>query len=465
MENIEMQDVKFKKLRVGDEVVGEVVSVKENVILLDINYISEGTMYLNEYSNDKIESFLGLVNVGDKVSAIIKKINADNDDHTAVYLSRIPLMRKEQKAKVLKAYEDKETVEVKITKEVNKGYLAMYENQEFFLPEGQAFTDDTQKSDIVGLTLPVRIIEIDEKRKRYVISRKAILREEEADAKETELNLIKTGDILKGTVTAFVPYGAFVKFQHVQGLLRLSQIAHQRIDKVEDVLEIGQEIEVKIIKKEGNKIDLSRKVLLKTPFELFVEKTKINDKVSGIVTQKLPFGLILELGDGVNGLLHKNEFSWNPNDNFANFVKIGESVDVSIVAIDPKKEKVSLSRKYLEENPWRNVTAKRFDKVEAKVLSIVPGKGLNVEVQGVEAFIPASELSTERIAKIEDHFAEGDTFEAVVTEINHQEWVMKLSIRRLLEQIEREQFEQYMTEEKSEESLKLGDIFKDVLKK
>ena len=206
-------------------------------------------------------------------------------------------------------------------------------------------------------------------------------------------------------------------------------------------------------------------MLLKTPFELFVEKTKINDKVSGIVTQKLPFGLILELGDGVNGLLHKNEFSWNPNDNFANFVKIGESVDVSIVAIDPKKEKVSLSRKYLEENPWRNVTAKRFDKVEAKVLSIVPGKGLNVEVQGVEAFIPASELSTERIAKIEDHFAEGDTFEAVVTEINHQEWVMKLSIRRLLEQIEREQFEQYMTEEKSEESLKLGDIFKDVLKK
>jgi len=260
------------------------------------------------------------------------------------------------------------------------------------------------------------------------------------------------------------PHAATIRFNFVVGLLRISQVSHFRIEKIEDALTLGQEVEVKVIKKEGNRLDLSMKALQKTPYEMFYQNHKVGDTVTGTVFQKLPFGIIVEVAKDVRGLLHKNEFSWNPNDNFEAYVKIGEELTLAIIQLDAKKERIALSKKALEDNPWKNVSIKRGDVVSAKVTA-VSKEGVKVEVQGVEGDIQASELAVEKINKPEDYFAVGDEVNAVVTEVNRDSWSLKLSIRRILEKAERASYEQYLEEDESEKNPTLGDLFGDKLQK
>jgi ribosomal protein S1 len=219
-----------------------------------------------------------------------------------------------------------------------------------------------------------------------------------------------------------------------------------------------------VIKKEGNRLDLSMKALVPTPYESFYETHKVGDTVTGAVFQKLPFGIIVEVAKDVRGLLHKNEFSWNPNDNFEAFVKIGDELTLSIIQMDPKKERIALSKKALEDNPWKNFTGKRGDVVTAKVTNVTKD-GVEVEVQGATGFIHVSELSNERIGKPEDYFAVGDEVKAVITDANRDQWQLKLSIKRILEQQERASYEQYLEDDQEAETTTIGDLFADDLKK
>jgi len=145
-------------------------------------------------------------------------------------------------------------------------------------------------------------------------------------------------------------------------------------------------------------------------------------------------------------------------------VKIGEELTLAIIQLDAKKERIALSKKALEDNPWKNVSIKRGDVVSAKVTA-VSKEGVKVEVQGVEGDIQASELAVEKINKPEDYFAVGDEVNAVVTEVNRDSWSLKLSIRRILEKAERASYEQYLEEDESEKNPTLGDLFGDKLQK
>ena len=163
---------------------------------------------------------------------------------------------------------------------------------------------------------------------------------------------------------------AVVRFKHITGRLRISQISHTRIENIKDVLKVGDEVEVKVIKK-AKGLDLSMKALIPTPIETFIANNKIGDTVVGEVVQKLPFGIILELDEKVRGLLHRSEFSWNPDDNFQSYVKIGDKVETKITSLDAAKNKISLSRRLLLDNPWENVSFERGELVEAKVLKLM----------------------------------------------------------------------------------------------
>ena len=206
------------------------------------------------------------------------------------------------------------------------------------------------------------------------------------------------------------------------------------------------------------------KALLKTPYELFYDEHKVGDTVKGIVNQKLPFGIIIEVAKDVRGLLHKNEFSWNPNDNFDNVVKIGDEVTLGIISLDAKKERIALSRKILEDNPWKDVNVKRGQVIKAKVAE-VSHEGIKVEVQGVLGEIPVGELSNEHIGKPEDYFAVGDEVEAIVTDARTDLWILKLSIKRVLEIQERASYEKYLESDSDNDSVTIGDLFEDDLKK
>lgn len=469
MEELQMKDVNLVSLKVNDRVEGTVFKVEDKVITLTLENHEEARMFV-EFYDGVITSFIGTVKEGDKVTAIIKKIN---DDPSFILLSRIPLLKEEKYAQIELAYKENKTILAKISKVDDKGLHLKYLGFDIFLPFGlldRELVD--QKASLKGQNLEVNLIEVkgSVNRPRLIASRKQIFEakrqqelEKRQQARKEEIDNIKTGDVLVGTVERLDPHAATVRFEHVAGLLRISQISHQRIENIADVLELGQQIEVKIIKKEGMRLDLSRKVLLPTPFEVFAENHKKGSTVTGEVVQKLPFGIIIEFEDGVRGLLHASEYSWNPNDNFANFVKIGDKVESAILSIDVKKSKISLSRKAMVDNPWKDVTFKKGEDVTAKVVEIITDKGMNVEAKGVIGFIPVSELSVDRVHKIEDLFAINDEVTARVIEVNPKEWHLKLSIKQVTEEHIRSEYEPFLNDQE-EATTTLGDLFGNVLK-
>ncbi|TNF09308.1 MAG: 30S ribosomal protein S1 [Bacillota bacterium] len=463
--------MEFKVLKVGQIVEGTVIKVEENTIWLDVQYSTEGKIHLDNYDKPAPDTYFGLVKVGQKIKAKVQKMT---DEPAQILLSRLPLLIEEKFEKIQELAKTGEIVKAKVRQVLDKGLVLYYLENEIFLPYSLLDYDLVKdKESLKGKVLEIQIVEATQKgrSKRIVASRKAIFERERQEAYEKrieqrslELENINTGDVIKGTVDKIEPHAATIRFDHVVGLLRISQVSHHRIDKIDDVLTLGQEVTVKVIKKEGNRLDLSIKALQKTPHEIFFDQHKVSETIKGKVFQKLPFGIIVEVEHDVRGLLHRNEFSWNPNDNFENYVKIGDEIELSIISIDPKKEKIALSRKALLDNPWKNVTVKRGDIVKANVKE-VSKEGLVVEVNGVDAQIPANELSNEKIGKPEDYFAVGDEVEAVIIEANRDTWSMKLSIRRILEQAERASFEQYLADEEDDSNATLGDLFKKELNK
>ncbi|QWB96588.1 S1 RNA-binding domain-containing protein [Mycoplasmatota bacterium] len=459
------------ELKRGQIVEGTVVKVEENTIYLDVQFFTEGKIHLDNYDKPAPSTFIGLISVGDVVKAKVQKIT---DEPAQILLSRLPLLYHEKFEQVKALVDSKEIVKAKVKFVKEKGIILTYMGQEVFLPYSLLDYDlVNDKENLQGKVLDIQIIEATQRgrSKRIVASRKEIFEKARQEAYEKRLELrqkeledINTGDVLTGKVDKIEKHAATIRFEHVVGLLRISQVSHHRIEKINDELELGQEVEVKVIKKEGNRLDLSMKALLKTPYELFYDNHKIGDEVTGKVFQKLPFGLIIEVDKDVRGLLHKNEFSWNPNDNFDDFVKIDDEVTLGIIQMDPKKERIALSRKVLESNPWKDVTVKRGDVVKAKVAE-VNDKNIQLEVQGVLGEVPIGELSVNHISKIEDYFAVGDEVEAVVTDVKRNQWMLKLSIKQVLEKQERESYEKYLEDDDASDKITLGDLFEDDLKK
>lgn len=457
--------MQIKTLKVGHIVEGTVIKVEENTIYLDVQYNTEGKIHLDNYDKPAPTTFIGLVKEGQIVRARVQKMT---DDPAQILLSRLPLLADDYFQAIEKLVETGETVSAKVRQILEKGLVLNYLDHEVFLPYSLLDFDLVKNKDTLkNKTLEIQIIEatLKGRSKRIVASRKAIFERERQQAYEDrlkarleELEQINTGDVLKGTVDKLEPHAATIRFNHVVGLLRISQVSHHRIEKIEDVLSFGEEVEVKVIKKEGNRLDLSMKALIKTPYELFYDQHRVGDTVTGTVFQKLPFGIIVEVSQDVRGLLHRNEFSWNPSDNFDSYVKIGDEVTLSIVHLDPKKERIALSRKALENNPWKNVSLRRGQVVKAAVSS-VSKEGLEVLVDGVQGLIAANELSNERIGKPEEYFAIGDEVEAIVTDVNKEQWILNLSIRRVLEKAERASFEQYLEADEKSEGQTIGDFF------
>src|SRR5690606_13139816 len=272
------------------------------------------------------------------------------------------------------------------------------------------------------------------------------------------------GSILEGVVESFESHAAFVRFEHVSGMLRISQVSHHRVDKIEDELTKGQTVRVKVIKKEGNRLDLSMKALLPTPYEAYFDAHKVGETVKGTVVSKLPFGVLVELARDVKGLLHKNEYSWNPKDNFDSYIKIGDEIETAILSKDIKKERIALSKKAIEHNPWSNLNLKNGQDISVRVESVTKD-GVLISYESVDGIIPTNEAHNDPKVHIEDHYQKGDQVNARVIEFSKDNWVLKLSVKRILNQLERAEFEKYLGEDENQEDFTLGDIYTDLKKK
>lgn len=466
---ITMEDVVNEtfKIRSGQEVSGTVFKVEDNYIVVTLDNNQEAKMYI-EYYDKSLTSFNGILKVGDKIQASVSKI-VDDGISSSIYLNRSKMINQENYEKVEELYKSEEKYNAKITKVDKSGlHLDVY-GFSAFLPYGLLDIElIKRKEELKGEELEVHIIELKPgRRPRIIASRKKIFEERRAKERENyqkerdeELQSINVGDKLKGKIEKIYKHMALIRFKNVVGRLRISQISHTRVEDINDYLKIGDEVEVKVIKKDRS-LDLSMRALQETPIEAFVKENKIGDTVTGEVVQKLPFGIIIELAEKVRGLLHKSEYSWNPDDNFQNFVKIGDQVETKITSLDEKKNKISLSRRLLLDNPWQNVSFNRGEELEVKVIE-VNDEGLIVEAKGVNGIIPLNELAKEKVDDPARLFAIGDKIKAVVTTVNPKNWYLRLSVRALLIKEEKESYEKHLIE-KDTESTSVGELLQEIL--
>jgi len=444
----------YKNVREGDIVKGTVYEVKGTELIVAIEgYPTEGTLSLEQLTRKAVISLKDLYKKGDAIEAqVIKK------DDEVILLSRLELER-QLTFDALQDFFGQDKAFEALVKGANKGGLSLdYDGYDLFMPASEVSVSYTANlADFAGKKLLVKVIEI--RRDKVVVSHKLVEKEGEKINKQKELESIKVGDVLEGTVIKILDFGAFVRFQYAEGLVHISQLSHHQVDKVSDVLKEGQKVTVKVIDAEGDKRGLSMKALEATPWDAYAKAHKEGSKVTGKIIKKMQFGFLVEVAPDVVGMVNKFDYSWDPNYNLAGDVLEGEDIEVQILSIDPKKRRMQLSKKHLEYNPWDDVKVKIGEKVSGEVKVLQSGGAL-VEIQGVNAFLPIGEIKEERLERVADALKEGDVINAVVKKFDPRRWSLVISKVEYDQQTIREEYQQYMkTEETTTQSQTLGELF------
>src|SRR5271165_1382120 len=413
----------------GKQLEGTVVAVTADSVLLDIGFKSEGILPLAEFQTKGEE-----VKPGDKLAVSVKGRDADG----YYELSRTRISRPKDWTALEKAFTEKATIVGTVTAVV-KGGLSVDVGVRAFMPASRSATRDAAELEkMVGQEIRCRITKLDVTEEDVVVDRRAVAEEEEHAAKDRRYAEVREGDTVQGTVRTLADYGAFVDLGGVDGLLHVSDISWSRVNKPEDVLTIGQEIEAKVLKVDTDKqrISLGMKQLLPHPWDSVPEKYKAGDRVRGAVTRVADFGAFVELEPGVEGLVHISEMSWAKKVRTAgDLVKPGEVVETVILGINVGERRISLGLKQALGDPWADA-AQKFpvgSAIEGTVTSL-PKFGAFVQLtEGVEGLVHVSEISAQkRLNHPQEFLRLGQRVQALVLAIDPEKRLIRLSIKQLV---------------------------------
>jgi small subunit ribosomal protein S1 len=335
------------QVTVGSVFEGTVVKTEDKQALVDFGYKVEAILPISEISSFHVENVSDEISVNDKIKFKIMSIKEDD-----IVVSKKAVDLEEKWSSLEAAYNNGELIEGKV-KEVVKGGLVVDVGLRGFIPASMVSTKFVEDlSEYVGQVLPLKIIELDREKIKLVLSYKAVLEYESSKAKSDALNQIKVGEILDGTVARITNFGAFVNIGSVDGLVHISQLSYNRVNKVEEVLSVGDTVKVKVISvdKENNKISLSIKDTQENPMENEIKKLSVGQIVEGQVKRLMAFGAFVEVAPHEEGLLHVSQISSKHLNNPKDVLSVGDKVKVKIQEIDLEKKKLSLSIKQIEED-------------------------------------------------------------------------------------------------------------------
>jgi small subunit ribosomal protein S1 len=407
---------------------GRIVSVSADSVFLDIGFKTEGILPLSEFQNDRQKA-----KAGDKLQVTIK----GRDPEGYYRLTRGSVARPRDWAALERAFADKTTIVGTVIGAV-KGGLSVDVGVRAFLPASRSGARDTAEMEkLVEQEIRCRIIKLDAAEEDVVVDRRVVAEDEEQAAKERRYSELKEGARVSGTVRSLTDYGAFVDIGGVDALLHVADIGWGRIHKPVDVLSVGQLIEAKILKIDGEKrrISIGMKQLQPDPWDRVPAKYRVGDRVRGTVTRVRDFGVFVALEPGVEGLIHVSEMSWvkkirKPSE----LVKPGETVEAVILGVDGGEKRMSLGLKQALGDPW-------VDAVEKfPVGSVVEGLVVNltkfgafVEVaEGVEGMVHVSDISSEKpIHHPQDVLKVGQPVKTRVLEIDRDKRRLKLGLKQL----------------------------------
>ncbi len=408
---------------------GTVVAVTDDLVLLDIGYKSEGILPLSGF-----QSTGQTVKPGDKFPVTVK----GRDSEGYYELTRARVARPKDWSGLERAFAEKETIIGTVTDMVKGGFSVDVGVRAFMPASRSGVRDAAEMPKLVGQEIRCRITKLDVTEEDLVVDRRVISEDEERSAKELRYSEVKEGDIVTGTVRNLMEYGAFVDIGGVDGLLHVADIAWSRVNTPADVLSVGQEIEAKVLKIDSGKqrISLGLKQLQPHPWDAVAGKYKTGERVRGTVSRLADFGAFVELEPGVEGLVHISEMSWvkrvrKPSD----LVKVGETVEVVILAVNVGEQRLSLGLKQALGDPWAEV-AQKFpigSAIEGPVTSITKFGAFVQVAEGVEGMVHVSEISAEkRINHPQDVLKVGQVIKAQVLAIDSERRLMRLSMKQLV---------------------------------
>ena len=350
----EFNESMIKEVKEGDKVTGEVQQIEDKHVVVHVDGSKfNGIIPISQLSTHHIEHASEIVNVGDKVEAYVIKVELDEENESGNLVLSKRQVEKEQSYDDLKEkLENNETIEAKVT-EVVKGGLVVDVGQRGFVPASLISTEFIEDfSDYEGKVLSLKVEELDPENNRVILSHKAIEELENNKKKDALLDSIQAGDVLEGKVARIANFGAFIDIGGVDGLVHVSELTHQHVKSPEDVLNIGDNVKVKVksVDKEAERISLSIKDTLPSPFETLQSQFKEGDVVAGKVVRLAQFGAFVEIAAGVQGLVHVSEISHQHVANPSDVLEPGQEVEVKILGINVDDERVSLSIKATKPN-------------------------------------------------------------------------------------------------------------------
>ena len=428
-EMLRLYDETLKGLTEGEIVKGEVMAIGKDSIIVDIGFKSEGEILLSEFGDSP------QVKVGDQIDVFLENVE-DQDGQLVISKQKADFMRVWDQIKSV--YEANETVEGELLRRVKGGIIVDLLGVEAFLPGSQIDVKLVKNFDqFIGKEFPLKVIKVNKSRRNIVVSRRAVLEEEQTKKREELLAQLKEGDIHEGLVKNITDFGVFIDLGGMDGLLHITDMSWGRISHPSELVAIGDKINVIILNydQEKKRVSLGLKQLTPPPWESVEEKYPVSEKVRGKIVSITNYGAFIQLEEGVEGLIHISEMSWTQHIRHpSHVVAIGDIVEAIVLNMNKEEKKISLSLKQVEPDPWLSIEERypAGESVTGKVRSLT-NFGAFIEIEdGIDGLLHISDMSwTKRVHHPNELVKKGSKIEVVILNIDKANRRISLGLKQL----------------------------------
>jgi len=429
------------EMRVGSMLTGTVVDIDNDKVIVSAGLKSEGVIPKWQFLNEEGDLE---VSIGDEVEVALDLIE---DGLGATLLSRDKAKKHKAWGELETAFEAEETITGRINGKVRGGFTVAVGALRAFLPGSLVDVRPIRDTTFLeGRDLEFKVIKIDQKRNNVVLSRRAVVEKEYSAERDELLKTLADGIVVKGIVKNLTDYGAFIDLGGIDGLLHITDMAWRRVRHPSECVEIGQEIEVKVLKfdKEKTRVSLGMKQMAEDPWSAISDRYLPGTRVTGKVNNLTDYGCFVEVEEGVEGLVHVSEMDWtNKNVNPAKVVALGDEVDVMILEIDQDRRRISLGMKQCKTNPWDEFAAthNKGDKISGKIKSITDF-GIFIGLDGsIDGLVHMSDISWSDTPEDSIRgYQKGDEVETVILAVDAERERISLGIK----QLEQDPFQSYI---------------------
>jgi len=421
-----------QQIKPGAIIKGTVVAVNDDVVMISAGLKSEAVIPIEQFQNEKGEAD---ISVGDVFEVAL---DAVEDGFGETKLSREKAVRARTWIDLEEAFEKSEVVTGVINGRVKGGFTVEIDNVRAFLPG--SLVDVRPVRDpayLEGKSLEFKVIKLDQRRNNVVVSRRAVVEQEYSAEREQLLESLQEGNSVKGIVKNLTDYGAFVDLGGIDGLLHITDMAWKRVKHPSEIVDVGQEIDVKILKfdRERQRVSLGIKQLGDDPWHDLARRYPPQTRLFGKITNIADYGCFVEIEEGVEGLVHVSEMDWtNKNVNPSKIVQIGEEVEVMVIEIDEERRRISLGIKQCKTNPWAefSATVNRGDKVSGQIKSITDF-GIFIGLEGgIDGLVHLSDISWDLTGEeAVRNYKKGQEIDASVLAIDSDRERISLGIKQL----------------------------------